>query len=125
MKLTLHALGILAVGLSSCQYVPGTDASHEREVREALDRTLHDAPAARFKDIRVIAGRRDGEPKLLCGLVNAKNRLGAYVGWHRFLVERGTDFAVVSVDADKNSSDADIAHQAGFDAAYPKEACPA
>lgn len=125
MKRMLYALGMMGISLSACQYVPGTDAAHEREARAALDRTLNDAPAARFKDIRVVDGPKAGQPKLLCGLVNAKNRLGAYAGWHRFLIERGTDFAVISVDADKNSSDADIAHQAGFDAVYPKDHCPA
>lgn len=47
------------------------------EARTALDERLFDYPSARFRDVR-------GRDKVLCGFVNAKNRMGAYTGWTRF-----------------------------------------
>ncbi len=45
--------------------------------KAALDERLFDYPSARFRDVR-------GRDKVLCGFVNAKNRMGAYSGWSRF-----------------------------------------
>lgn len=57
------------------------------EVRRALDRGLFDYPTARFRNVYVtvngeIEGRRGA---YLCGFVNSKNRMGAYVGWTAFV----------------------------------------
>lgn len=47
--------------------------------REALDRNLLDYPSARFRDVRADELR-------VCGLVNTKNRMGAYGGFTPFAV---------------------------------------
>jgi hypothetical protein len=67
-------------------------------VRDLLDAQLFDYPTARFRDVRVTAnpvaeaesGRTSGH---LCGYVNSKNRMGAYVGWQQFLAT-GTDLYI-------------------------------
>lgn len=115
--LTLAALG-------GCQFIPGTTAALESEARRGLQRTLNDAASAKFTEVRLVDGKAPSEPKIICGLVNAKNVMGAYVGWRRFLVERGTGFAVVSPDADHGSSADAQDYQAGFDEIYPKGRCP-
>lgn len=64
--------------LAGCQYIPGTEANREAQARNVLEPVLLDASSARLRNVKV-----DGD--LICGEVNAKNRLGAYVGFRRFL----------------------------------------
>lgn len=56
-------------------------------VRDAFDEKLNDYPTARFRDV---TARIDPESTrivpMFCGYVNAKNRMGAYGGWERFVV---------------------------------------
>lgn len=46
--------------------------------RRAMDAQLFDFPSARLQDVRA-------NKAVICGRVNAKNRLGAYAGWQRFV----------------------------------------
>lgn len=62
---------------------PATDKNFE-DARQALDANLMDYPSARFRDVR-------GNAFVICGFVNAKNRLGAYTGWKRFAWLGGVD----------------------------------
>jgi len=60
-------------------------------IRAQFDATLLDYPSARFREVRVttnpVADAESGRkgPGYLCGFVNSKNRMGAYVGWQRFM----------------------------------------
>lgn len=56
-------------------------------IREALNRELIDYPAARFRDVRVTVNMSVAAPRAayLCGYVNARNRMGGYTGWSRFM----------------------------------------
>lgn len=65
------------------------------DARDALDRRLLDFPSARFRDVR-------GNALLICGFVNAKNRMGAYSGWDRFAyVDLGDDPYLLIDDPDE------------------------
>jgi len=46
-------------------------------VRDALDARLLDYPSARFREVTA-------DDAVVCGMVNAKNRAGAFTGWVRF-----------------------------------------
>lgn len=58
-----------------------------------FENALFDAPATRWKfpfppiqgSVRTTAGLREFG-WFLCGELNGKNRMGAYVGWHTFIV---------------------------------------
>lgn len=50
-------------------------------VEQGVRATLVDGESGRFRDIK---GSLDGADLYVCGYVNAKNRLGGYVGWRRF-----------------------------------------
>lgn len=56
---------------------PVTPAQIE-SARAALDAKLLDYPSARFRGV-------SGNGYAICGSVNAKNRMGAYSGWARFV----------------------------------------
>ena len=65
----------------------------------ALDERLLDYPSARFRDVR-------GDDKVLCGFVNARNRMGAYTGWARFgYVTFGTKPSLYIDSADDEGGD--------------------
>lgn len=53
-------------------------ASQISSAKAALNAQLLDYQSARFRDVR-------GTGAALCGFVNAKNRMGAYTGWSRFV----------------------------------------
>lgn len=65
-----------------------------RSARAALDERLLDYPSARFRDVH-------GNAMVVCGFVNAKNRMGAYTGWSRFAyVDLGSDPYLLVDDAE-------------------------
>ena len=68
------------------------------EARTALDERLFDLPSARFRDVR-------GNSLVLCGFVNAKNRMGAYAGWKRFAWITVNDDPSLEVDGAGSTSD--------------------
>lgn len=73
-------VALAALVLSACDRIPGTD---ESVARSALAAGLFDPDSAR---IRVVYRT----PKAVCGSVDAKNRMGAYVGDAAFIVDRAT-----------------------------------
>ncbi|MBM3606618.1 MAG: hypothetical protein FJX25_18490 [Alphaproteobacteria bacterium] len=61
---------------------PASDAvkrSQIEQARELFEERLLDYPSARFRNVT-------GNDRVICGFVNAKNRLGAYVGWEGFVI---------------------------------------
>lgn len=74
---------------------PATPA-HWQRARDALDRSLLDYPSARFRDVK-------GDDIRVCGLVNTKNRMGAYGGFTPFAVflseEREASVYIVGQEA--------------------------
>ena len=59
--------------------------------RDLLDARLLDYPTARFRDVH-------GDERLICGFVNAKNRMGAFSGWSRFGVTLFSDEPRLLID---------------------------
>lgn len=57
-------------------------------IREEFDSTLADYPSTRFKAVRF--GFRNAD-RIVCGFYNAKNRMGAYVGWSAFYAYTSTE----------------------------------
>lgn len=70
------SIAIIALAAAAC-----ADASVEKEAREAVARDLRDPASAQFRDIKAW-------PRSVCGEVNGKNAMGAYVGFSRFWFDR-------------------------------------
>ena len=71
----------LALAMVTATAAGATRPATEQEVeaiRNGMERQLADARSARFDTVQV-----DDEGHI-CGLVNAKNRMGAYVGYQAF-----------------------------------------
>lgn len=68
------------------------------DAREAFNESLLDYPSARFRDAR-------GNAFVLCGFVNAKNRMGAYTGWERFAWVAGSDDPRMLIDDSEGRHD--------------------
>lgn len=120
MRFTALSASIAAIVLGSCSLVPGSQAALEKEARQGLANTLFDAESARFADLRVVSAPKDEE--VICGQVNAKNKVGAYVGFKRFIYVRKDGFAVVELGQDAKIPEpeteqeiADKAHQEAFE----------
>lgn len=66
-------------------------------IRSAFNDEMLDYPSARFRDVQISLNTgADGPQPYLCGYVNGKNRIGAYVGWQRFVASDG--FLVIGSD---------------------------
>ena len=72
---------LMALSLSGC------DAQEASEAKALLQEGLYDGDRARFENV-VYTVLPDGQ-QTVCGWVNAKNRMGGYVGFERFLVLDG------------------------------------
>lgn len=71
--------GVIAIALASS----ACGASVQNEAQEAVARDLRDPASAQFRDVKIY-------PKYVCGEVNGKNGVGAYVGFTRFWYNRET-----------------------------------
>ncbi|MEH3121166.1 MAG: hypothetical protein PGN16_04165 [Sphingomonas phyllosphaerae] len=78
--------------VASCQYVPGTDASFIRNARASVSDKLIDPTSPLWRKERIIKSEtadfrngaqvtKPGDPKFVCGEVNGKNQMGAFVGF--------------------------------------------
>jgi hypothetical protein len=65
---------------AACDRLPGTEAFTEEKAKRAVREQLLDPTTAQFRNVE----ERDGS---ICGEVNAKNKLGAYTGFTRFVVD--------------------------------------
>jgi hypothetical protein len=84
-------------------------SSGQGEAETAVKRLLNDPDSAKFTDVK--AGADKGS---YCGLVNAKNRMGGYVGATPFFYEKSTGLAgIVAPVADRDFRSLWLAIQAG------------
>ena len=82
--------------------MPATEAEIE-VIREAMELKLVDAQSARFREVCSIPGHDKVKgDRVFCGLVNAKNRMGAYSGYINFSYVDGAKSATL---VDPSSAD--------------------
>jgi len=72
------AMFTLVAALQAVPALPAPTAKTFRDARKALDVRLIDLPSARFRDVHATEG-------VVCGYVNARNRMGGYAGWQPFV----------------------------------------
>jgi hypothetical protein len=73
-------------------------------LRTAFDDKLLDYRSARFKDVRLYYST-EKSPIVACGGVNAKNRMGGYTGWARFIyLEKDNE---LDIEPGSDASDAE------------------
>lgn len=80
-------LSMLAM-LGACQFIPGTKTHSALHARKLAADKLIDPTSAQFRKLAVSG-------TTICGEVNAKNRMGAYVGFGRFYVDVPAKLAVL------------------------------
>ena len=78
MLMALAALAVFQAEEPRRDLGPPTDRTFEA-ARDALDQVLIDYPSARFREVTANSA-------VVCGKVNAKNRMGAFSGWSDFVV---------------------------------------
>ena len=74
-------------------------------IRKEMNKRLFDAESARFSDVAVYQDKDLSGPA--CGMINAKNRMGGYTGYHAFmayLLRSGADLAVVVIGIDSDEA---------------------
>ena len=74
------------VVISGCEQLPGL----ENEAKRAVRQSLFDPDSAKFES--VLTNQGSGA---VCGFVNAKNRMGAYVGSSPFVYQKGSGVTLV------------------------------
>lgn len=68
---------------AACQYIPGTKDNVRVKAQQKVAEMLYDPSSAQFRNVAVLDS---GKARATCGEINGKNRMGAYVGFTRFLV---------------------------------------
>lgn len=79
-------LVLIALALTGCDRLP----TAANKARAAVKQLLNDPYSAKFEDVH---DSPDG--KTVCGFVNAKNAMSAYVGLTRFMFDKGKRQAVI------------------------------
>lgn len=108
MKRAVVVLALLGT-LTSCHFIPGTQAHDIREAQEAVRYQLNDPDAGQFRNDRELSragvgairnGKIVAAGPIVCGEVNAKNRMGAYVGFKPYAYELATKKAYIMPELD-------------------------
>lgn len=84
---------LLIMQLAAAVFEPATPETYRIAFQE-IDAKLIDGTSARFRDVRASRTR-------VCGMVNARNRMGGYTGWQPFSALIVDDEAVVSIGEDE------------------------
>lgn len=102
-----------AASVAACQWIPGTEANQAEEAKTYVTQALRDPASAEFRDVRVgRAKEKDGGPEsMVCGEVNAKNAMGGYAGFARFVAATDSKSAIV----DPQFEDGERRHQVALD----------
>lgn len=79
---------VATLAVAGCQWVPGTTANKVEVAKQLVREELVDGASAQFETV-VYSPAKFGDPEMVCGWVNARNRMGGYVGAQRFLVAEG------------------------------------
>lgn len=123
---SIMVLGGSSVSIAQTASAPVTSPTdlHRRAVaaipavQAGFDSQLTDYPSARFRNVqarlvRSIYSSDEGQSNrvpwthrgnvvlILCGEINAKNRMGGYIGWERFAFEPAQDDVVTMYDFSK------------------------
>lgn len=122
---------LIAIASAGCDRIPGTTANLEKRSREILTSALFDAESAKFQNLKPVKVSEKGRSaRMICGEVNAKNRMGAYVGFTRFVV--GRDDETMLIDPREQSGEAEFndaadqcsrAKSSDFGASWVETAC--
>jgi hypothetical protein len=75
-------LAVLPLTLSACEYLPFTEAGKIAGAEKRAAQELIDPSSAQFRNVIFVNDRKN---PMVCGEINAKNRMGAYVGFRRFV----------------------------------------
>ncbi len=83
----------IAVGIGAAIWVP--DYLEIKKAQAVVEKNLNDPDSAIFRN--AVVARESIPDKgieyvYVCGEVNAKNRMGGYVGYNEYVVINGTDF---------------------------------
>lgn len=108
MKIAAAVVVLLA---GSCSAIPGTEANLDKQARSALQRALYDGDSAKFMGLQSIEAKPPHKGKLICGDVNAKNKMGAYIGFQNFYAYPGE--GLVGIDTGEESGAEQRAFNAG------------
>lgn len=96
-KLALIALAVLVAALvasPTARQAIGLGYEADRlALEEQIRAQLKDPESAKFREERIYPGPAGG-PSTLCGEINARNSMGGYVGFRRFIAY-GTAFAII------------------------------
>jgi hypothetical protein len=80
---SLLALVLILTGIMGVKFLRHAIIINQGETIAQL--ALVDPKSAEFMDSELV--NRFGSPAYVCGSVNARNRMGGYVGFHRFIVD--------------------------------------
>ena len=86
-----NSIGI-ALALSITQLLTGCGDSAEKRMKQKMESLLIDPASAEYRDVTVYTSG------YVCGLVNAKNRMGGYTGSQRFMYFDDTQSLVIDPD---------------------------
>lgn len=73
------------LGLTSCQWLPGTDQHLIDQAQKEVADQLRDPSSAQFRRVKVVR-QVDGR-KVVCGELNGHNAYGGYAGFSKFIVD--------------------------------------
>lgn len=100
-RLTSSLLALTLLG--GCEFIPGQPEHRVRQGEDAVAMTFPDPEATQFRESREIRTTLNGDPNNLsiCGLVNTKNQMGAYVGYKRYVFNKGRTLVDPATDTSR------------------------
>ena len=112
------SIGPTPAQLRNADFGPPPSEGYKENIKSAFDLILFDGASARYRFSKPVKSYLRAAPVYgtsltfgwrVCGLVNAKNRFGGYVGWRRFFTFFYDDAIVFKImGGDEGMNDANI-----------------
>jgi hypothetical protein len=122
MKIALTLLLALAIPAFASTTADRIKAFNVEKAKERVADELSDPDSAKFRKLFLseFVNPNNGQAGLwLCGEINAKNKMGGYVGYRQFFIKADLDLVQINPAAENEKSMEGVKQQM-FDSAYPK-----
>lgn len=92
-------ISLAAALVAACQFIPGQPEYEIEQAKKAVSLEFPDPDSTQFRDVRRLRTTLNGQENWsVCGRVNTKNLMGAYVGYRLFVHNKGRTLVDPGID---------------------------
>lgn len=114
----------LAALLPSCNYVPGTNSYKIAQTEIFIDEIVIDPESTKYRNVTISSIIAPNNGHTVCGEINARNKMGGYTGFTRFINNAEQKEVLFDPTIDVVEQSRQATEQRGFCSQLDQFSCP-